>query len=99
MISRMVHLFSPHFLGIFPSRETICIFSGPLLGFPFITQLFAFNFNPNENYLLTCNRQGPRKRFAFFFIGSEALLKKAFKFKQREKRQRHDVEKISFTKK
>lgn len=46
MINDVVN-FLPHFLGIFPSTRVICIFLF-LLGFPFITQIFAFNFNPKE---------------------------------------------------
>jgi hypothetical protein len=72
-----------------------------LLVFPFITQLFAFNFNPNENYLLTSNRQAATLSHSCSSMRKEALLEKAFKFYGlciHERRQRHDVEKISFTK-
>lgn len=76
--------FLPHFLGIFPS-QAICIFPS-LLGFPFITQPFAFNFNSSKIiYWLPIARPSHRAMLSHcsFRIARKTLQRderKAFKF-------------------
>ena len=99
MIGKEVNLFSPHFLGIVRSCETICI-SWPSSRFPFHYPTFRFQFQSKRKLFIDFQSPGPEQTLCFLLRRQRSpSRKKRHLNSSGAERQRHDVERFHSQKK